>query len=102
VGTWTGPVTAGPFAGGTVVMILAGDGTYTGTIGAYSWGGTWSLMSNVLTVTDTSGAYACPAAQVGGYTVTFATTCNTADFAATNDPCMGRALVIDKLHLTRS
>jgi hypothetical protein len=102
VGTWTGPVTKGPFAGGTVTMVIVGDGTFTGTIGAYSWGGMWTLTSNALTVVDITGTAACPSSQVGGYTATFAPSCNTADFAVTSDLCAGRALVIDMLHLTRS
>jgi hypothetical protein len=102
VGTWTGPVPAGPFVGGTVTMVIAGDGTYSGVIGTYSWAGTWAVTAGTMTVTDTAGSAACPANQVGGYTVTFGSTCNTADFAIVSDTCAGRSYVIDKLHLTRS
>jgi hypothetical protein len=101
VGTWTGTAKGGAFAGSTVTMVFKGDGSYTGRIGAYSWGGNWTLSAGAFTLNDTSGSYACPSAQVGGYNVTFAPNCNTADFAATSDQCAGRAGVLDKIHLTR-
>ena len=101
VGTWTGTAKGGAFAGSTVTMAFKGDGTYTGRIGAFAWGGNWTLNGGAFTLNDTSGSAPCPSAQVGGYTVTFAPNCSTADFAATSDPCAGRAGVIDKIHLTR-
>jgi hypothetical protein len=82
-------------------MVISANGTYSGTIGAFVWGGNWALNGDALTVSDTSGSAPCPAGQVGGYTETFAPSCNAADFAVTTDQCAGRAAVIDKLHLTR-
>lgn len=101
VGTWSGTAKGGAFPGATVTMVFKGDGSYTGTIGAFGWGGNWTLKAGVFTLNDTSGSAPCPSAQVGGYNLTFAPSCNTVDFAATSDPCAGRAGVLDKLHFTR-
>ena len=98
-------MTKGPFAGGTLTWTFANDGTYIGVINGsstYTWGGTWTLVGSTFTLNDTSGTFACPVGQFGTYAVTFAPTCNTADFALTSDVCTGRTLVIDKVHLTRS
>ena len=101
VGTWTGTAKGGAFPGSTVTIVFGSDGTYTGHIGAFAWGGNWTFKAGAITLNDTSGSAPCPSAQIGGYTVTFSPSCNTADFAATSDPCAGRSGVIDKIHLTR-
>jgi len=101
VGTWTGTAKGGAFVGSTVTIVFMGDGSYTGRIGAYSWGGNWTLNAGAFTLNDTSGAYACPSAQVGGYNVTFGPNCKTADFVATSDQCAGRSGVINGIHMTR-
>jgi len=101
VGTWTGIAKGGAFPGSTVTIVFQGDGTYTGHIGGFAWSGNWTLRAGAITLNDTSGSAPCPSAQIGGYNVTFAPNCNSADFAATSDQCAGRRGVIDKIHLTR-
>jgi serine protease len=98
VGTWSGPVPAGPFAGRTNDWTLRRDGTTHSEMGAATVEGAWSLDGATLTVTDTSAvpAYvACAAGQEGTYDVAFADACGTLTLTLATDPCAGRRVALD-------
>lgn len=61
--------------------------------------GTLQVDACNVTITDTSGKYACPAEQVGQYTFTVSDT-NLA-FSVISDPCDGRRLPLTEAPLSR-
>lgn len=98
VGTWSGPIPAGPYAGRTNDWTVNRNGTTHSELGTAILDGTWALAGTALTVTDTSSIpafVACDPGVEGTYEVAFADACTTVSLAVTDDPCAGRRLALD-------
>jgi hypothetical protein len=102
-GSWNAP----PIGGSAATFVANADGTTLLTLGsAGTVSGTWSLASDVVSLTDTAATGAgtqqqCGAGVVGRYHVGFHDACGAATFTLVSDACAMRSAAVDGLTVTR-
>jgi hypothetical protein len=107
VGTWKGTYPPGPypFSGHTFEITFNADGSgITHSERAdedFAWkseGGTFSIHR---TKVDKGGRFTCGNTEIGKYGFTFTPDCGGTTLKLTQDPCRGRAKVMDGVSLKR-
>ncbi len=95
VGTWIGTITTGPYFGGSGTIAFSPNGTYTGDYNSDRTpevSGTYTTSGNRVSITDTSGSFACPLSDVGTYD--FSVEGAALKFSVVSDPCATRAEIL--------
>lgn len=104
VGSWQGPLPGGPLAGQQMTWTIVEDGVSQGTFGPAQVQSTVSVSGMSMTIVDqgsTPPQVACPAEQVGRYSLVFGEGCATVEVTAVEDVCEGRHGSIHSVSLTR-
>ncbi len=104
VGTWQGIVPGGIMAGRVVTFVFNADGTATGTVSTIQVNSSYTRDGDSFQIVDISGTpaiAACPAHQVGYYTLNFNESCTEVEVVGSNDPCNHRRLTLTGLQARR-
>jgi hypothetical protein len=97
VGKWSGSPLQGNFAGERVTQIFNADTTYEIDLNDAPFFANWKLEKNRLTLSEDTS---CQSSQPAQYDLTFYG-CDMAIYAIVSDDCMGRAMTLNGMSITK-
>lgn len=104
VGTWQGIVPGGIMTGRVVTFVFQEDGGATGSVSSIRVNSSFTRTGDLFEIVDQSGTpsiAACPAHQVGRYTLSFSSSCNTVEVVGADDLCNHRRATLAGLRAER-
>ena len=104
VGTWQGIVPGGIMTGRVVTFVFKENGTATGTVSTIHVNSNYTRNGDSFEISDINGTpaiAACPAQQVGRYTLNFDPSCANVEVTGSEDECAHRRMTLTGLRAQR-
>jgi hypothetical protein len=104
VGTWQGIVPGGIMTGRVVTFVFQPDGTATGSVSTIRVNSSYTRTGDLFEIVDNNGVpaiAACPANQLGRYTLSFSSSCGTVEVVGADDQCTHRRATLAGLRAER-